>query len=103
MDEYWTYEVRPHTNSEGRFIIGLNGCHCHPFASWEECKKYHNQKFSVGDFVSHRHQVAHGTVIRTYKGADRNFVDVRCGPKKSDIHQENVANLNLITKKKTNK
>lgn len=72
-------------------IIGLHGCYCHPFESWEECEKYHKQKFSVGEPVKNRHTNATGTIHEVYK--EKGYVTVKYGKNKSDIHQEHVAML----------
>jgi len=35
-------------------VIGLHGCYCHPFESWEDHNKFHRQKITVGMIVKNR-------------------------------------------------
>lgn len=44
--------------------IGLYGCYCHPFESWDECKKFNKQKVNVGDIVKHRCNGKVGEVLK---------------------------------------
>lgn len=71
-------------------IIGLYGCYCHPYESWEDCEKMHKQKLSIGALVKQRHSGAQGEVFR-YLGSG--FYTVKYGPKPSDEHLEHAANL----------
>ncbi len=72
-------------------IIGLYGCYCHPFKSWEECNFYHNQKLSIGEPVQNRHTNDIGNIHDICK--ETGFVTVKYGEKQSDIHLEHVAGL----------
>lgn len=71
-------------------IIGYYGCYCHPFKSWDECKKYQQQKLKIGDEVTHRCNKKAGVVCKVDESC---FVNVRYGPLQRDIHLENVEQL----------
>jgi len=71
-------------------IIGLNGCYCHPFKNWDECKKYHTQKFKFEDKVKHRCYSKEGVISRVEKDG---FVIVKYGPLQSDIELTHVPEL----------
>lgn len=77
-------------------ITGLYGCSCHPFSSWSECDKAHNQKFKIGDPVENTCLGTHGTIneIKREKG----FVIVKYGNRPCDLHLEHVANLKKYLK-----
>lgn len=72
-------------------IIGLHGCYCHPYESWEECEAAHKQKLPVGTPVKNRHSGLAGTV-HTQEDS-QGFNTVRYGDRPCDIHLEHVANL----------
>jgi len=74
-------------------ITGLNGCSCHPFESWEECKKYHTQQLSIDTEVKNRCTGKIGKVIEVHTGSDKGFVIVKYGKYRSDEHLEHVASL----------
>ena len=79
--------------------IGLHGCACHPFDSWEECKRMHNQVFQLGDKVKQRHTAMIGTIFRIYNGTcEKGYVIVKYndGRFPRDQTLEHVANLILI-------
>ena len=44
-------------NQEKVKPIGLYGCYCHPFKSWEDLKYYENQKIEIGAKYKERHNV----------------------------------------------
>jgi len=72
-------------------ITGLNGCSCHPFLSWDECKKAHRQKFKVGDPVKNLCSGRDGTINKVEKQSG--YVSVKYGPIPRDIEGEHVAQL----------
>lgn len=74
-------------------IIGLNGCNCHPYESWEECKKMHNQKFKIGEKVKQRHTEEQGEIDEIRNGIEKCYVIVKYGELPRDRHLEHVANL----------
>lgn len=76
-------------------ITGLRGCSCHPFASWDECEKYHNQKFKLGDRVKNRHLGTIGTIYEIC--TDKGYVIVKYGELPRDRHLEHVALLERLT------
>lgn len=75
-------------------ITGLYGCSCHPFPSWDECKKAHSQKLGIGDKTRHRCNGREGEVfsIENMKG----FVVVKYGPVESDKQLHHVAMLTKL-------
>lgn len=70
-------------------ITGYYGCKCHPFASWDDLKKFEKQKLTKDDKVIHRCNGKKGIILGEVKG----FVTVKFGNKKSDIELDHVANL----------
>ncbi len=76
-------------------ITGFNGCSCHPFASWEESDKAHNQKFQIGDQVINRCNKKVG-FIHGAANHEGNYVTVNYGKKPSDIELQHVAQLEPI-------
>ena len=73
-------------------ISGLHGCVCHPYSSWAECNKLHNQKMQVGEKVQNRHTNEIG-IVHEYPRDNRFWCLVKYGDLQRDIHLENVANL----------
>ncbi|MCR9064499.1 MAG: hypothetical protein NXI00_11070 [Cytophagales bacterium] len=71
-------------------VIGIYGCSCHPFKSYEEAIKFANQKLRVGEIVKNRCSSKIGTVFSHESG---NYVTVKYGELKSDIHLEHSQNL----------
>lgn len=76
-------------------ITGLNGCKCHPFASWKESGKYHNQKFQVGDKVQNRCKKTVG-FINGIADQSGNYYTVKYGKLASDIQLEHAAQLSML-------
>lgn len=75
-------------------IIGLYGCGCHTFKSWEECNFYHNQKFEVGDPVKERCDRSGsrtGTVTQKHKTSG--FYEVKFGKYPRDLNLCHAAEL----------
>jgi hypothetical protein len=75
-------------------ITGLYGCSCHPFNSWEECDKYHKQKFEVGDPVTQRHTGRSGSIHQLHE--TKGFVIVKYGPLPKNLELEHVAMLQKL-------
>jgi hypothetical protein len=73
------------------FITGYYGCSCHPFNSWEECSKFHKQKFGFGEWVKHRCNGREGQIKSPTD--EKGFVIVDFGGLQSDHHLEHSANL----------
>lgn len=102
------YQTNPDKNSEKLpvkpvkkkteqvpFITGLNGCKCHPFASWKESDKAHKQKFEVGDQVINRCNKKVGFInsIGDHVG---NYYTVKYGKNPSDIELKHAAELDIL-------
>jgi hypothetical protein len=81
----------PENIKKPTLIIGLSGCYCHPYSSWEECNMYHNQKLPVGTPVQNRHSGKVGTVDKILK--EHGFVIVKYGDLPKNMELEHVANL----------
>lgn len=89
-----TEKAKKSRKPEKKFITGLHGCSCHPFSSWEECKRFHNQTFNIGDTVKNRHNNKEGQVLQ--KNDVKGYLTVAYGKKPSDNHLEHVASLILL-------
>ena len=72
-------------------IIGLYGCYCHSFNTWEECNIAHNQILTIGQPILNRHTGLTGEVATICK--KKGFVIVKYGENPCDMHLEHVASL----------
>ena len=77
-------------NNTKPLITGLYGCSCHPFSSWTECYKAHDQRFKIDDKVKHRCTGKIGFVVKIH---NQGFVTVAYGNLPKDNILEHVANL----------
>lgn len=68
-------------------IIGLYGCYCHPFDSYEQADAMFNQKLKVGQVVKQRHT---GRVGEIYGIHERQFYSVKYGPQPKDLELEHA-------------
>jgi hypothetical protein len=75
----------------GKIITGYYGCRCHPFESWDECERAHNQMFNVGDRVRSRHTGILGEVSKICE--EKGFVIVKEGDRECDHVLNHVACL----------
>jgi len=78
------------------YITGYYGCNCHPFSSWKECRKFHNQKLKIGEKVKNRHTGKIGNVCAIHKTDPKGFVIVKYGKHPCDQHLNHVAELEVI-------
>lgn len=75
-------------------IIGLYGCYCHPFDSWEEERSFSKQKITKGTKVKTR---CLGRVGVAYTDSRSNgFLTVKFGDLPRDQELAHVANLHVI-------
>lgn len=77
-------------NNTKPLITGLYGCSCHPFSSWTECYKAHDQRFKIDDKVKHR---CTGKIGFVTKIQNCGFVTVTYGNLPKDRILEHSANL----------
>ena len=75
---------------EKPFIIGLYGCYCHPFNSWDELNEAVNKKYAVGARVKHRCTGEEGVI---YSVKSNNWYGVKYGDLPRDHTQEQSQNL----------
>ena len=72
-------------------ITGYYGCSCHPYSSWAECRKMHNQRVTIGEQVQQRHTKMLGVVFSLYE--EKDWCIIKYGDLPRDHHLENVASL----------
>ncbi|MDM1366320.1 hypothetical protein HX017_15370 [Myroides marinus] len=78
-------------------VIGLYGCYCHPFKSWEDHKHYDKQKIPIGSIVKIRctQQFAIIESLKDYSG----YVHINILPCTVERDKTIEHNSNLIQSK----
>lgn len=73
-------------------VIGLYGCSCHPFESWQQHDFYNKKKYRVNDIVKDRCTNLLGFIIEK---KEMGFYTINMFPFKfkSDIISNHVSNL----------
>lgn len=64
---------------KGNVIIGLHGCSCHPFDSWYEHDKFHNQKIEIENEYIIRHSGLR-CIVKGFLKEFPNYVEIIVEP-----------------------
>tara|TARA_R110002126_G_scaffold78629_1_gene195639 strand:+ start:17970 stop:18266 length:297 start_codon:yes stop_codon:yes gene_type:complete len=91
-------------------IIGLYGCYCHPYKSWEDLKYHEKKKLTLGQKVKHRCDKRQGVILgnventiypddltkEPYKVINKQFYDIKYGELPRDHQIIHVSNAIII-------
>lgn len=80
--------------AEKPIIIGLYGCYCHPFDSWEEERRFSKQKITKGTKVKTRCLGRVGVALKD--SGTNGYLTVKFGELPRDQELAHVANLHVI-------